>query len=347
MASHTVRGEDVRLRSPAIERIPDAHGITLKRGCTTLRIDGIGATDVVTAVLDRTAGRGATLGELLAPFESDSWDAIRSLVAELRARRLLLPAEVLQGDTVESQLDVFYWHFGLPDEPSPTPPRDRTVIVAGLNRTSAQLVGLLEKAGFGQIVAVSDPGLDDPLDESGARAAQPASGGRWHPDDVDIVVAATDFGGFGLMRPWNERCLRERRPFLPIVVQDLIVYVGPLVVPGATACFECFLRRRYSNLDDAAAREAVETGERADDHVEALHPAVSSIAADLAAIELTKFFMPWHTLKQVGCLLTMNLLASHFVRQPVLRLPRCPACSTLNTRQPTAVMQGQLPDAGT
>ena len=40
MASRTVRGDDIRLQSPAIERIPDAHGITLKRGCATLRIDG-------------------------------------------------------------------------------------------------------------------------------------------------------------------------------------------------------------------------------------------------------------------------------------------------------------------
>ena len=78
--------------------------------------------------------------------------SIRSLVGELRARRLLLPAETVEDATGESQLDVFYWHLGLPDERSPSPPRDERVAVVGKNRTATRLSALLDEAGFGEVM---------------------------------------------------------------------------------------------------------------------------------------------------------------------------------------------------
>jgi molybdopterin-synthase adenylyltransferase len=334
--------DGVRLRSLAVELIADEGGVTLRRGAATVRIDGAGAGEAIAAVVTLTADEGATLDEILACFDADSGPAITALVAELRSRRLLLPVTVAGDAPVETALDVFYWHFGRPDEASPTPPVNERVLIAGANRTSARLVALLREAGFGELAVVGDPQLDDPAFDAPALGA--LDDGALEPD---IVVAVTDTAGFGPLRAWNERCLREQIPFLPVVVHDLIAYVGPLVVPGATACFECFLRRRYSTLDDAGARETIETvAGAAGGRVGGLHPAMSGVAADIAAMELTKFFVPWHALTQAGCVLTMNLLGSDFARRPVLKLPRCPACSSLNDRQPTAALRGELPQTG-
>ena len=147
--------------------------------------------------------------------------------------------------------------------------------------------------------------------------------------------------GFGPLRAWNELLLARELPYLPVVIDDLVAYVGPLVVPGQTACLECFLRRRYSNLDDAEAREAVEL--RPDGAgVVGLHPAISAVAAGAAALELTKFFLPWHAARQAGYLLTFNLLASRARRHRVLKVPRCSACSRLRTRAPASASRVRL-----
>ena len=147
--------------------------------------------------------------------------------------------------------------------------------------------------------------------------------------------------GFGPLRAWNELLLERELPFLPVVIDDLVAYVGPLVVPHQTACFECFLRRRYSNLDEAVAREAVELRQEGA-LVVALHPAISAVAAGAAALELSKFFLPWHSARQAGYLLTFNLLASRAGRHRVLRVPRCPACGSLKARPPGSVSRVRL-----
>jgi molybdopterin-synthase adenylyltransferase len=131
-------------------------------------------------------------------------------------------------------------------------------------------------------------------------------------------------------------------PFLPVAIQDLVAYVGPLVVPGQTACFECLLRRRYSNLEDAVARERIELRPGAGSHV-ALHPAIVAVAAGAAALEVAKFFLPLHGARQAGHLLTFNLLASDFGRRRVLKVPRCAVCGSVTRVQTTTASRGALP----
>jgi molybdopterin-synthase adenylyltransferase len=312
----------VPLRALAVEQIAGDGALTLKRGCTTVRIDGEHAQEIVGAVLELAGAGEMTEDELVGCFAPEAQASIRSLVGELRARRVLLPADTVD-ERVESQLDVFYWHFGLPEEPSPSPPRDELVALAGQNATATRLAALLDEAGFGE-VSTTD------LDDLQAASGRPPS-----------IVAAVSERGFGPLRAWNELALERDLPFLPVVIDDLVVYVGPLVVPHQTACFECFLRRRYSNLDEARPREAVEL-RRGGARVVGLHPAISAVAAGAAALELSKFFLPWQSARQAGYLLTFNLLASRTGRHRILKVPRCSACSSLRARQPATAVRAPL-----
>ena len=285
-------------------------------------ICGENAPEIVGALLELAAAGDRNEDELVACFPPEAQESIRSLIGELRARRLLLPADAVEDVTDESPLDVFYWHFGLPDERSPSPPRDELVAVAGSNGTATRLCALLDEAGFGEIAVVGD---------------LPVSG----TDRLPSIVTAVSETGFGPLREWNELVLERGLPFLPVVIEDLVAYVGPLVVPPQTACFECFLRRRYSNLDEAAAREDVEL-RRGGARIVGLHPAISAVAAGAAALELSKFFIPWHGARQVGYLLTFNLLASRAARRRVLKVPRCPACGSLRKRPAATAIAARL-----
>src|SRR5438552_740439 len=48
----------------------------------------------------------------------------------------------------------------------------------------------------------------------------------------DCYVVCSDFGGFALMRDWNRTAVAGNIVFYPIVLQDEIAWLGPLVVPG-------------------------------------------------------------------------------------------------------------------
>src|SRR4051812_40317205 len=119
------------LRPVPVEEIPGDDALTLKRGCTTVRIEGEYAAEIVGFLLELAGTSERTEEELVECFAPQARAPIRSLIGELRARRLLLPADAVGEAAAESPLDVFYWHFGLPDEPSPTPPREELVAVVG------------------------------------------------------------------------------------------------------------------------------------------------------------------------------------------------------------------------
>src|SRR5262249_3112511 len=119
--------EDVPLRALPVEEIVGDDALMLKRGVTTVRIDGADAPGPVAEVLESAADGTRTEDEIVACFPAAAQPSIRALVGELRERRLLLPVDAAGAATRESALDVFYWHFGLPDEPSPSPPRDEIV----------------------------------------------------------------------------------------------------------------------------------------------------------------------------------------------------------------------------
>jgi bacteriocin biosynthesis cyclodehydratase domain-containing protein len=322
-------GRGARLRVAPAARVAIEGGVALVRGCTAVEIDGAAASEIVDRLLDRAAA-GATEEELVGAFPPELAQTVRALLEELRSRRLLLPADACNVGA-ESALDIFYWHFGLPDEPSPTPPSTEPVAVAGDGALEEAVAALLSDGGFDRLLRVPElPGASADARLAAAGIEAPA-----------LVVVGSETG-FEPLREWNELCVATGVPFLPVAIQDLVAYVGPLVVSGQTACYECFLRRRYSNLEAAVARERIELRPDASSHV-ALHPAITAVAGGAAALEAAKFFLPWHTARQAGHLLTFNLLASTFGRHRVLKVPRCAVCGSVTRVQTTTESRGTMP----
>ncbi|NAZ83325.1 TOMM precursor leader peptide-binding protein [Kineococcus sp. R8] len=142
--------------------------------------------------------------------------------------------------------------------------RRQQVAVVGAGRTGAGLAAVLSAAGVGRVV-VEDPGLVEEADLSplGTRAehvgarrgsaaeavaaevAVPAPGRR-----AGAARSGTDAAGPGAdlvvlvdhhaaRSAAAQRLLAEDVPHLSVVVRDTDALVGPLVVPGRTACLRC------------------------------------------------------------------------------------------------------------
>jgi bacteriocin biosynthesis cyclodehydratase domain-containing protein len=140
----------------------------------------------------------------------------------------------------------------------------------------------------------------------------------------DLAVVAPAGDELGELRAWNRRALVRGVSWLPVRAYDgRFAAVGPLVVPGESCCYECVLRRRATNLDygeHLLEIEGVPTAARAD---AALDAAVVALAAHLA--------VRWVAGRDTSLPGTLFAVEAHPALSlgvhPVLRLPRCPACS--------------------
>jgi len=295
-------------------------------------------------------GHGATIDEICGLFAAPDRATVLELINELLARNLVVPAgsDLIPVDR-EKTLDVFYWHVGVSGHDAIARLNKVRMAIIGVNHISHQLVRSLSAAGSTNVEVIDYPLLRNVslFDDEGRictsrwTPAAPVPFDGWEArltaDSFDCLIATSDFGGRRLMGRWNRLCLALDRHFLPVVLQDLVGYVGPLVVPRETACLECYTARLASNSRGVDVELPNEQAAFHGQHVTGLHPSMASVLGDIAVIELTKFYTRALPLWNAATVTEVNLLATRIESRKVLRVPRCPACSTLTRRSPTSL----------
>lgn len=339
-----------------VQLIETEGGAILKRGCVEIKIGGDRAIEAIQAIFG-ILGDGASTAEAIeARFAAPDRPAIQSLLKELISRRMVVESDAeTRAPLTESNLDVFYWHFGTTAADVNERLNGIRLVIVGVNHISRQLAGALAAAGVSDPIIVDYPLLrnlaffddagslrDERWNVSATPVPYDAVAERLVAGEFDCLVATADFGGLQSMREWNELCVAKGRHFLPIVLQDMIGYVGPSVIPGETACFECLMGRLNSHRDngpiDRYDGRTAYTGQL----VAGFHPSMASVLGDLAAIELTKFYSRSIPFWKVGSLTEVNLLAGTLNTRKVLMVPRCRVCSTMIHRSSTSIIKGSV-----
>ncbi|MBL7489511.1 thiamine biosynthesis protein ThiF [Frankia sp. AgW1.1] len=182
-----------------------------------------------------------------------------------------------------------------------------SVSVQGAGRVGAQIAPLLAAAGVGHVV-VDDAGLTGPadvapgglgLDDVGrpraaaplaalARVARPPVPTRAAaPFRPDLLVLAPV--GLPVLRP-DESLGLERRgvPHLLAGVRETTGVVGPLVVPGLTACLHCQHLHRFA-ADAAWPLLALQLARRAEPGPDACEVTLATLVGALAAAQALAF----------------------------------------------------------
>jgi bacteriocin biosynthesis cyclodehydratase domain-containing protein len=345
-----------RLVALPLQLIETTDGVVVRRGSFQLLVGGEHSADAVARVVGGLSGDGATVDEVCDRFAAPDRPAVKELVAELVKRQFVVPTDDACRTTApETPLEVFYWHFGASAAEIHTRLSQVRVAVVGVNYISRQLVQSLVTTGFTNVDVVDHPLLRNlslfdgatRVSASGwANGVQPVGHDDWargpEPAPFDCLVATSDFGGLRLLREWNHLCVQNGRHFLPVVLQDMVGYVGPSVIPGETACFECFLSRMDSNRSGDPHGYVAEMRAFEGQHVAAFHPSMASILGDIATVELTKFYSRRLPLWKVGVVMEVNLLAGRIDARKVLRVPRCRACSSLLRRSSSSMVEGAL-----
>lgn len=334
------------LRALPFQLISGTAGVILKRGCTELAVEGENAGLVVQLLLDRLSNGPTTAEQLTGMFPPADRTAVADLVQYLRERHLLVadhesPAADKLSEDGHSPTEVFYWHFGkTPGRVAETLTR-RAIAIVGVNRIGWSLFRVLREAGVDNIRLIDYAPLrnldlfangrwvDDLPEPVEFSSADPSSAFR----GAGCVVAVSDFGGWHLLAEWNKQCLERDLHFMPVLLDNLIGWIGPFVIPGRTACLACLRARLDSNLPDPALRRTVDRACESGKAITGAHPAIADLLGNLAGLELLKFY-GGITGRQVGRVIEVNALIPRTISRPVLRIPRCPVCSSLNRHSP-------------
>jgi bacteriocin biosynthesis cyclodehydratase domain-containing protein len=319
-------------------------GVVLKRGCTEVQIRGAGVGAVIKLLLAATAKEGATIQELCSLFVPAHHQIIENLVSQLVERELLVwQPDAIRKQTPESKLDLLYWHFSARSDEVIERLNSRHIMVLGVNAISRQLALSLTASGVTNFEVVDHSLLRNLefFDDSGVLRAKawpttlpvPCAYTETSKHVFDCLVGTSDFGRSPLLRDFNRVCVDQGRHFVPIVLSNMIGTVGPLVVPGTSACYECLLSRQASHLDVPDLRDAIDANSFMGQQCIGFHPSMGSILADIAAVELMKFY-GGVLQSSVGSLIEVNLLATKMTSRKVLKIPRCAVCSPLTARPP-------------
>jgi bacteriocin biosynthesis cyclodehydratase domain-containing protein len=297
----------------------------------------------------RRDGAKAERRPLIAPWWRVVEDRERLLfehaghVVELngRAVRALLPAlvplldgahtvrEILEllGDTAEAPiakaLTLLDHHGLLVDGPAPegnpaawyvasvcsSPPE---VASAALARSRVALLGSAPAGA--EVLRL--------LESAGAMTATTP----WHVESdghLDLILAVPTADEEHQLARLNERCLSHATPWLVLLPTDgRFAGVGPLYVPGQTACHACYLLRRgatsgYEQDFPLLQRRSLRAP---------MPPAASTIAAGLAAL-ISLRWLGARDPTLPGAFYALELQGTLAItRHRVLRVPRCPAC---------------------
>jgi thiazole/oxazole-forming peptide maturase SagC family component len=117
----------------------------------------------------------------------------------------------------------------------------------------------------------------------------------------------------------------------------MIGYIGPYIIPGETACYECLRARQNSHLANSEQERAFELVAFESQDVVGFHPAMPGAVAHVAAMELIKLFSHTLPFRNVASLIEFNLLVPRLTNRKVLRIPTCAVCRTLQMHAATSV----------
>lgn len=293
--------------APWYRLVEDGDRLLLEHGRSVVVLEGRAVRALLPALLPLLDGT-RTVDEVVASLGETARPAVELALGLLDGNGLLAegPAPQSGAPPSASALAALY---GLAPSAAVERLRLASVAVVGDSETAAAIARLLQAAGLGAVVR----------------------GGWEGSSEVALAVVAPSPGEAAEVLRWNRLALERSIRWLAVRPFDgLVATIGPLVIPGESACYECLLYRLAAHVEYGSDLMRIESSPTAAGNLAPLHAIVAGVAA-----QLTLGFVAGFDTRLPGALHVLELrpvlsLASH----PVLRVPRCPACSSVEHLAP-------------
>jgi bacteriocin biosynthesis cyclodehydratase domain-containing protein len=294
------------LLAPWYRLVGDGDRLLLEHGRSVVVFEGGAVGALLPALLPLLDG-SRTVEELVAQLGLPARPAVEQALDLLAANGLLVDGPAAPAD--RSAADFVAAAYGLAPSSAAARLRDATVGVVGAARCRDAIARLLLAAGVGRVEALD------------WRDRRP----------VDLAVVAAGPGEVPALSDWNELALEHELCWLPLRPFDgLAALIGPLVVPRESACWECLLLRLAGHVEygpDLGRIEAVPLAASSSAPLDAI---TAGVAAQLALCWIGGLDSTLPGVLHVLETRPALSLSTH----TVLRVPRCPRCSSVEQAAP-------------
>lgn len=210
-------------------------------------------------------------------------------------------------------------------------------VFIGINRLSLSIYNLLKKYTKDiQAIFLSYGGLDlwQTEDEPEDFEAISYPFEEWiaqnETTDEDFLVAATVFGNKNALRDLNQELHQRKQVYLPILLLDYQLEVGPIYMPGKTPCYECVFKRFLSHYDNT---EEVNTFYQMIDQnspslVHFSDEVLFTACGGVATLQILNYLSGNYALLQSGYQLDWNLSNNTSKAHRILKNPLCDVCAS-------------------
>jgi oxazoline/thiazoline synthase len=226
------------------------------------------------------------------------------LLKLLRALGLLLDRSEVEGNGAAREHLLFLANFTA----VPTAVQRRlaaaTVQVAGPQALAARIVRRLQTAGCKGALPVDSSALE-----------------QGEPPELTIVCA--DAPARSYLAAANESALRSGRPWLRAAVHNDLAWLGPLILPGETACLACMEVRERANARGNGGPPEFPLGSLGSS------PLLDDLLAIQVAAEAARFVGGFAAPVTVGHAYELSARSPETRRHTILRDPECLACGSL------------------
>lgn len=143
----------------------------------------------------------------------------------------------------------------------------------------------------------------------------------------DLQVVVTDDYLRPELESINDQALKSGRPWMLVKPLGIVLWIGPIFVPGETGCWACLAQRLRANrqmekyiLDHRGHNGGPVVISRAQ------LPATVELGLNLAATEVAKWLLAPRTAALAGSMISLDLYTRDLKRHILVKRPQCAQC---------------------
>lgn len=269
------------------------------------------------------AGQGVQMAALTESM-ADSFppEAVEAAVTALVNTRVLVRDDARAGG------DATHQHLQHRRELDALIPRDQ---LAAYDRANWLLV-LAGEGACADALAEALAQMNVPLQRIGRDGELPDTN-----DKRALLLVCSDFEDFATFRAMNAKAVERGLASLYLGIDWSTIQCGPMVMPKATACYECYFHRVRSTRKFVAEFDVRSKPENI-----LYHALPSRLAIQFGVAEASRLVLQYlsGTLDnlQHSVFSEIDSLTGETHRSRVLRLPRCACCGNASTARPVGTV---------
>lgn len=335
----------------------DEQSLLIKKGNRELflQFDDPKDRNTVIQILDKTR-IPISLKELISTFPVKNHHIVEKIVSQFIQMNILVEngdfdiSGVVLDRYFEDTLNNYFWEKDINWTEFLLRQDSLSFRIVGVNQLGMLIVDLLKKVGISNIKLVDYPFLRNiKFKENETEISNCISFDcllKEENKEKTLIILADEFGNIPSLLHLNHIFFNEKRNFFPIFVLSQIGHIGPLVVPGKTSCFQCFISRLEQGQGELNYLDASEADYFEWQKFSSIHPSVLVTLAHFFTFQLTLSMGPTDSMANLSqsqkmnpflnycnTVTEMDLLTPKIVTRRFLRKPNCSCCQQLMFRQ--------------